>query len=485
VAISLKNLLSSDKINKKIGGLLPPFFLKKSNGGISDTSTNYSKTDLTTLGSLATQKEVVRALIKNSPDASLSTSSMARVAITDGYKVVAYNMDGTINREATVAATTLTNRLDKLRPTYKGFTLPSDFRSLSERAILQLNICGSFGMELVLGKGGVPTNMSVFSTRTLKYEERDEKVIPKITVSGSEYELDSPLVYIADLDQDVETPYSSSPLTAAVQPILADLEFVNDLRRAFNKASLPRPRAKILLDKILESIPPDVRLDDTKLSTYLAKVHEDIKNELNGLQPQDALVHYDIVEVDHLSAGNVSSHNSVKEHKDLINGKVSSGLRTLPAMLGRGASSSAASTESMLHLLSVAGIQAKLNTAYSTLLTTGIRILGYDCYVTFKYVEPNLRPKLELASFEATHAASIMEQNSIGLISDEEMSIELTGGLPSGNFKPLSGTGWYNKSAVADENPYSNTSVTGEGVTETQSQKNNNADKTKPSGEQK
>lgn len=483
MALSFKNFFSgsAEKIGNKIGGLLPPSYIKKAKGQISDRSTNYSKSDLSDLASTAASpKELIKTLIENSPDASLAASSLARVAITDSYTVVAYDLDGRINVPATEAATILANRLDKLRPNYSTYTPPHDFRSLSERALKQMCITGSFGSELVLGKGKIPEKISIFSTLKIKWEEKNGVQVPYIQQNGETYYLESPLIVIEDIDQDVDTPYSSSPYSASIQPILADFEFVNDLRRAFSKANLPRPTAKVLTEKIKESIPSEIAIDPDKLKAYMNNIIAEVQRVMNDLRPEDALVYFDTVEVAHLSAGNISSHNAVKEHKELLNGKVASGLQTLPAILGRGSTSTTSSTESMLYLRAVEGIQAKLNHMFSSHLTVGIRLQGHDCFVQFSYRKPDLRPSLELETFRTQKQSRIREQLSDGWISDEEASIELTGGLPSGDFKPMSGTGFYSKSAASGGNPYSNTSVDG-GLSDTQTGKNQKAKDQNPS----
>lgn len=479
--MAFKLPFTKDKIVSKVGGLVRLPFIKKSPGPISDSTVNYTNTDLTTLRNQASQKEVIKAMLTNSPDASMAMASKARFAITDQYYVMAYSIDGKFDAAATVTAQALVNRLDKMRPAYDAYYFPNDFRSLSERALRQLQICGSFGAELIIAKGNIPSHINIFSTRALKYEQKGGRAIPKITVEGEDYYLDSPLIIIEDLDQDVETPYSTSPLTAATQSILADFEFVNDLRRAFSKASLPRPVAKIMSEKFLESLPMDVRADKKKLSEAMTEAIAAIREEMNGLRPEDALVYFDTVEVDHLSAGNISAHESVREHKELLNAKVASGLRTLPSILGRGESSTAASTEAMAYLRAVEGEQEKLNHMFSSLLTVGTRLLGHDCYVEFFYSDPELRPKSELESFRVTRQSRVLEQLSLGLISDEEASILLTGALPSGDYKPLSGTMFRGGVAAGAENPYSNTSVTGEGVNDTKSGKDQKPKDQKPS----
>lgn len=473
--MALFNWFKKDKVSTKAGGLVPSPYIKKTNGPISNTATNYTNTDLTTLRSTgSTQKDVIKALAQNSPDASFAVYSKNRFAITDSYTVIAYTIEGTIDVNATIAAQALVNRLDNLRPSYDKFHKQTDFRSNSERALCQLQYYGSFGGELVLDTGNIPSRIEIFSTKNLKYEELNGRSIPYIEQNSVKYYLDSPLACIIDIDQDVETPYSMSTLQAATQPLIADQEFFNDLRRAFNKAQLPRPTVKILVDKFMESLPPDVRFDPKKLQAAQEEFVNLTSEKLNGLNPEDCLVYFDNMIVEHLTAGNNSSAQSVAEQKDIINAKVSSGLHTLPAILGRGDSSTSASTEAMAYLRSVEGEQEKLNTLYSSLLTTGIRLLGHDAFVKFTYADPELRPKSELESFRTMRQARVMEQLSYGFISDEEASIMLTGSLPSGNFEKLSGTRFYsNTTDIA--NPYSNTSVSGEGVNDTQSGKNNKA----------
>lgn len=470
------NWFKSDKIAAKTGETVPASYIKKTTAQISDTSTNNTNTDLTTLRNQgSTQKDAIKALVQNSPDASFAAYSKARFAITDSYTVIAYTIDGVVDVAGTITAQSLANRLDNLRPYYDKYSKPSDFRSLSERAIAQLQYYGSFGGQLVLEAGNVPSRIEIFSTRNMKFEEKNGREVPYIEQQSVKYYLDTPLVSIQDLDQDVTTPYSMSPLQSATQPLIADHEFVNDLRRAFSKANLPRPTVKILTEQFMNSLPVDVRMNPVKLAEAQDELIRRVQSELNGLSPEDCLVYFDNMVVEHLTAGNNSSDRSVEQHKDLMNAKVASGLHTMPAMLGRGENSTSSSTEAMAYLRAVEGEQEKLNSMFSSLLTVGTRLLGHDVFVKFVYSDPELRPKSELESFRTMKQSRIMEQLNYGFISDEEASILLTGSLPSGNFTTLSGTRFYDSSSSTVGNPYSNTSVSGEGITDTKTGKDTKA----------
>jgi len=83
---------------------------------------------------------------------------------------------------------------------------------------------------------------------------------------------------------------------------------------------------------------------------------------------------------------------------------------------------------------------------------------GSESYAVFAFDEANLRPELELSAFRSQRQSTVLEQLSLGFISDEEASIMLTGSLPGPDYKKLSGT-QFRVNTTASSNPYSNTSV--------------------------
>ena len=463
------------KKKPKKGGLYLPSFLKKtrsgSNADIRDDSVNRTNQDLTDLRLGATSKEIVRNFAKVSPDLSHSLNNYIRFIITDSYTVHAKSLEtDTVDPLATEMIQQFATRLNALPPDYDGYRKLNSFASIAETCISQLLCNGHTMAELVLDKALLPSYIQPISTNEVKYKQKGSYAIPFIKAGGVETVLDSPLIKSVVINQDPDSAYSDSWFEAGVQAIISSEEYRNDIRRAFRKASLPRVTAKIDTAKFKESLSPDIWYDPKKLKAAMDSVIEGIEDQLNGLNPEDCIVSFDTVAVEHLSQGNTSTHESLSVHSNIMNGLVSTGLKTLPSILGRGESQSVASTESILFLKVCEGVQGRINELFSSLLTMAARLQGHDVVVTFKYKKPDLRPDAELESFYVMKQSRILEQLSLGLISDEEASIMLTGDLPSKSFKPLSGTGFHQKSE-APENPYSNTSVSGEGVTNTKVQK--------------
>lgn len=485
--INFSNLFSKKKLNKS-SGYQPPYLKKARAGGaaseIRDESINRTNQDLTQLRFGQDTKEIVREFSKVSPDLSHSLNTLSRFIITDSYTVFAKNLEtDAIDEEGTRAAKALVTRLDKLPPGFDGFYQQSSFNATAETLLYQLFCNGDMMAELVLDKARLPSKIQPISTNNLKFEAKGDRVVPFIDEGGESTYLDFPTVKAASLNQDPETPYASSFFESAIQAIIASEEYRNDIRRAFRKASLPRVTAEIDHDKFKKSLSPDVQYDGEKMAAAMAQVIQGIEDQLNGLNPEDCIVSFDTVKVSHLSQGNTSTHESLKVHSDIMNGLVSTGLKVLPSILGRGQSQSTASTEAVLLLKMVENIQVRLNELYSSLITTGLRLLGHDVVVIFKYKKPDLRPELELESFLAMKQSRILEQLSLGYLTDLKASIMLTGDLPPEGYTPLSGTGFH-KNSVDVENPYSGTSVGGEQLNKTKVQNDLDEGKTSPKSNQ-
>ena len=74
--------------------------------------------------------------------------------------------------------------------------------------------------------------------------------------------------------------------------------------------------------------------------------------------------------------------------------------------------------------------------------------------VEFTFDPIDLRPDNELLAFKQTKQMIVLEQLSLGLISDDEACLQLTGSLAPPGMKPLSGTMFKQPNAqVSTSNP--------------------------------
>jgi hypothetical protein len=425
-----------------------------------------ANTDLLTFRRKGTTPQVLRELIRVSPDLSATVFSYLRMALGNEFKLKAYNMDGSFNVDATRLGYELLTRFDLVPDYSTGFSQINSMLSTAEALGLEMILEGACSLELVLDKARLPAKIVPLSVSQIKFYEDDKGLRPVQEISGVEIDLDIPTFFYVSLDQDLRQAYASSMLESAIQPTLADNDFTNDLRRVIKRAAFPRMAVTINFEDMMKSVPPLIRADPIKLAAHIEEVRQTCADVVNGLQPEDALVNFDFIEVKYIEGGTHDQSDVYQTVQTLMNGKMSTGAKAMPSVLGHGSGTqNIASSETLLAMKNANGVvRLKVNEVLSKALTLGVRLFGLDVAVRYEMAEIDLRPANELEAFRAMRQARLLEQLSLGLVTDEEACIDLTGKLPPDGFKPLSGTGFFQAGAGASaDNPYSGTSNGGSG----------------------
>lgn len=404
----------------------------------------------------------LKKLNKNSPELSAAISLKLRTAITDRFKIFGRNLDGQVDTNVTAMAHELLRRLTFLGNADGSYGSQQTIQSLSETLGQELMLTGAACLEVALDKQRIPASMNVIAVSTLIFfeEENSFKMVQRI--GGTDISLDLPTVIYTSLDQNPTDAYATSPMTASIQAILSDLDFNNDIRKGLKRAILPRLQAIIDSEKLKKLAPPEVLADPEKFAEFQNSVIDSVESTINGLNPEDALVGLDLIEYSYIDGGHDPS-TIIERVQKVLNAKVVAGAKTMPVTLGFTSSSNASSAESLLFLKECDAIRRKLNEIYSRALTVAVRLSGLEGYVEFVYDAPDLRPSQELEAYRAMEQSRILQQLSLGLISDEEASIHLTGHLPPPGAPKLSGTMFLSAAggidAGAAANPASGTST--------------------------
>lgn len=408
--------------------------------------------DLTTFRAGSSTHQVVRDFAAASPDLSAAVFSYLRTGITSGYTAYCKNLDGSFNVEATSLLQQIITRMDVLPNYADGFGGSYSLRSVSESLAKELLLYGGMSAELVLDKTRTPWRIMPIHTPSIEFVVDGNDLTPRQVIAGQTIVLDVPTFFYTSLDQDLLTPYSSSPFESAIRPTIFAQDFIQDLWRVVKQAVHPRMNVKINLKMLSEQIPTDVTFSDdpNAKETWLNNAVAQVTEQINNLQPNQALIYYDFITVERESNNNSSLSSEWKTIQELVNAQVATGAKVLPAVLGHNpGSSNIASTESLLFIKSVTtSIQAKLNEMFSRIFTLSVRLYGLDVVVSFKYNDIEMRPESELESFKAMKQSRILEQLSLGMITDEDASIQITGKLPHAGAPKLSGTGFAAKKAV-------------------------------------
>ena len=387
---------------------------------------------------------VTRDFVASSPELSSAVYTGLRLGIPEKYSAVAYNLDGSFNPEATNLLQQLMTRFDVLGNYEEGFSGTWSIKSVSEALGREGLMYGAMACEIVLGKDRLPARLQPVSVTQVEFIPDGKILRPIQKIGQDEINLDVPTFFYVSLDQDLLDPYSTSPIEPALKSVTFAEGFINDLQRVMSRVIHPRQKVKIDEEKFRKHMSPEAQVDDEAARQEMAALISEIETKINNLAPEDALVYFDSLGFEVENSGGTGLSSEYEVLRDIANARLSSGAKTLPSVLGLSAGSSSsniASTEAAIYLKSIDGaVRQKLNEMYSRMLTLCLRLFGLDVYAVFRYDTLSLRSEPELEAFLQTRQMRILEQLSLGLISDEEASLTLTGKLPPLGYKPLSGT---------------------------------------------
>lgn len=408
-----------------------------------------ANTDITTYRTSASTRETIRQFVKSSPDLSAAVTSYVRVGITSGFVAVAKNTDGTFNPEATKVLHQVLTRMNMLGDPTMGYDDGMSIRSVCEAWARELMTYGEMAGELVLDKALLPDKIQPITTSQIEmFPSSDGKrKIPHQKVAGEDIVLDIPTFFMVSLDQDLRSAYADSPIEPALQAVLFSADFMNDIRRIVKRSVHPRMVLTIDSEKVVKQIPPDIAQDAEKLAAFRNELIATIQSQVNGLTPEEALVKFDSITLEIVDHGNTNLSNEYKVIQELADSKMATGAKVLPTVLGHSnGTSNVASSETLIFMKYVEGsVWVKLNEMLSKVFTMAVRLLGLDVYVEWTFNAIDLRPESELESFKAMKQSRVLDLLSIGMISDEEACLQLTGHLPPDGYKPLSGTMFRNQ----------------------------------------
>jgi len=409
---------------------------------LTSTDRKTANLDLLSLRNGTSTKSTIHDLAQVSPDLSASVYAYTRLVVTKDFRAVARNLDGTVNAAATTLTQSLLARLNFLCDYSEGFSATSGIHAVAEQLCVELRLYGACAAELVLDKARVPSRMQPLSVTQIEFfEDSKGYTYPVQRVNGLEVNLDVPTFFYESLDQDLLTAYSSSPMESALQATLSDAEFNNDVRRSIKRALHPRLNVAIDSEKFRKSVPISIAGDADGVRDFQDNFLSDIESTVNGLEPDDALINFDSIGFSYLNNGNSSLSAEWEVLQKMINAKSATGTKAPSFVLGHGSGSqNVASSESLLFVRYCEGLQLKINSLVSRALTLATRLLGQDVYVQFSFDRIDLRPHLETTTFRVMEQSRILELLSLGLMSDEEASVAITGNLPPAGYKPLSGT---------------------------------------------
>jgi hypothetical protein len=435
-----------------------PGFAPNKGSAIADTDRSYLNQSIQQLRNVPSV-QAIRALTRFNGIFSAAVHSYIQLAMS-GYKVTGY-VAGSLqfDLEATQAAQSVLLSADTLYDYSKGYGDRQSVEGLLETLLKEVLQTGACSMESVLNPYLLPEKMVAVPVTSLNWIANSDgtKYPEQQSSQGGVISLNIPTFFYAATHQQSISIHPKSPMEAALQMIFVFSEFLEDISRVLRRSGHSRMIVKILQESVKQSMPLEVQTDPVKMAEFFNATRTEIEDLLKKLEPEDALVAYDTVSVEMISAkGDKADYTALLE---ILGSMMASSLKSMSSVLGLGTGSqNLATTEALVYLKMVRSIQVPVETVMSRAITLNTRLLtGKDSYCLFKFNPINIRPESELSAHESVLFQLALQKLSLGLYTDDEFA-HLVGTGPRAPGAPkLSGTMFMQQSATQPKDMELNT----------------------------
>lgn len=388
--------------------------------------------------------DLIDIFIDAHPDMSFTLWNFLRLA-NSGYKITVRRLD---SDETDEEGKDLINEfIERLDYSFSDkFMYSVGFNKIINQLLLSALTRGAVSFELVLSeKYDDVAYIAPVDPATIEFKIEDGRFVP---YQFQEISLDTPTFFYEELDSRIDDPYGRSPFISAISMIFFQLEVLNDIKAVVHSQGYPRFDIKILEEVLLKRMPITIRNNEEKKEQWLRDRLNEIIQMYENLDPDDAFVHYDSVEIS-MVGGKGSTGGAMLDPEKLmsaIDNLIMAGLKTLSTILGRrskGQTESYAKIEVKLFLKGVEAIQEVVERVMSRALTMYLNIRGKQGIVKFEFMPVDIRSELERAQFEQIAFQNWVYARDQGWISQEEAAMRAVGHEPVGD--PVSSSRLENK----------------------------------------
>jgi len=400
--------------------------------------------DVGNLRGLGQEEDVIKQIARYDPDAANAIWATLRFASTP-LSIIFRDDKGEFDADKTREFKNL------LKANWLISTNDPSAEELSDMIMRQLFLYGGLGLEVVLNQYKFPTKFVLVKNSTIEWKMKKGQFVPfqKKPGGSGEINLDIPTFFFQTLDKDPDEATSESPLLPAIQAIVFKQQVISDIQRVIKRTGYPRLKVTVLEEVLRKNAPISVKGDDKKLSKWLTDQKEAIGTELGRINPEDAVVIFDSLEIDTLENKNSASVD-FRPIMEILDTQVVSALKSLPSILGKGkgGSQNIASVESMVFLNTPRYLQQRSAKLLSQAFTMTARLAGMRGYIEVQHEHINLRPDLELEPQRLAKQNRILQLQSFGHIDDSEAALAL--GIEHLPTEELAGTNFLNGGPTTD-----------------------------------
>lgn len=388
---------------------------------------------------------LLQQMFKQDPDVSAAVGAYLTLADTP-LTMVVRDIDGRIDANATSQLPKIIRALTSSLDYSAGFSAKPSLATLVQEMRYMVMLRGGLANELVFDKVYRPDRLVHIDMSTIQWFEKtpgNYKPAQRVEGQNGLVSLDFPSVFATWYRRDPTTIYPQSDFVSIINTAAALTQVVNDLYRIMTITGFPRMEITVLEEVLLNSMPASVK-DATDPNAGRIWVNDrlsEVSSAFANLRSDQAFIHTDSVETKILNDKNPGAALDISNVIETLNARSQAALKTMATVIGRGqGAAGVASVEARIAAMNADQLNVPVKEQLDKVLTFLINVYGVAGFVETSFAPAELRPALELEAQRTLRSTRLLQDLSLGIITDEEYHMTMYGRLPPPGYAPLSGT---------------------------------------------
>lgn len=399
-------------------------------------------------------KQIIRDLMKYDSDVSAALHAFLTISDTDARFYV-YDQNGELDRAGQKTCEQMVQSLTIRSDYTTGFAFSKSLREVCEDMRYMVIGRGGVAAELVFNKLLLPASIRQVDLATVEWVEKaigEYKPQQKPPGASEAIVLDIANFFVKYYRQNPTEIYAESMFVSSINTIAARQQVINDLYRIMQKTGYPRFEATVVEEVLRKNAPMEMQQSETKMTEWINARLNEVATDLTTLRPDAAYVHTDAIQAKILNDKGPGSAFDVKSIIDVLNAQNQAALKTMATVIGRGeAGVNTASVESIVFAKSCDALNGPIADILSDMLTLCMRLTGYQGYVVCTFDRVELRPALELEPQKVMMQSRLLQDLSLGIITDDEYHIQMYNRTRPDAAPELAGTGFMAPAAAGGD----------------------------------
>ena len=273
-------------------------------------------------------------------------------------------------------------------------------------------------------------------------EPETNRLVPGILIQGPFVPLDGVRFRYVAKDPSTNYPAGRSPLLPALDTVFFLQQFWQDLQAIVHMTNTARLDVKLVAETLAETIKQlypqlDQPGQEAEKQAFIDGYMADLEDTINNLQPDDAFIHQDAVEVQFVGpAGTMIPIDKIFAAIDM---QLVSATKQLPLLLGRneGSTSTHATVQWQVYVENLKSYQRLAKTLAIWALNLYLRVIGRNSYAVIEFNEHKTSDEFLDAQTFNLNAVTWGEIVDRGWADQNEASNELLGHDATGTPKPV------------------------------------------------